>query len=71
MEPRKGRRLSSETLRRFAEVAGLKFSDTRLERMVPRVELYLEEVDKLQEVDVSDVEPDIVFSAKPEETDER
>lgn len=62
--------LSQNTLRRFAELAGVKFSEDRLERIMPRVERYLGDVSRLEEVDVSEAEPAVVFSMKQESNDE-
>ena len=66
MEQSEKSRLSQDILRRFAEFAGVKFSEARLERIVPRVERYLEDVSRLEEVDVSEVEPTVIFSMKKE-----
>ena len=66
MEQSEKSRLSQDTLRRFAEFAGVKFSEARLERIVPRVERYLEDVNTLEEVDVSEAEPATIFSMKQE-----
>lgn len=66
MEQSERLRLSQNTLRRFAELAGVKFSEDRLERIMPRVERYLGDVSRLEEVDVSEAEPAVVFSMKQE-----
>ena len=71
MEQSKTQGLSQEILRRFAEFARVKFSETRLERIFPRVERYLNEVDGLEEVDISEVEPAVIFSMKQEWNNER
>ena len=64
MEQNERPKLSQDTLRRFAELAGVKFSEARLERILPRVERYLGDVSRLEDVDVSEVEPVIIFSMK-------
>ena len=58
--------LSQDMLRQFAELARVKFAEARLERIKPRVEDYLENIGRLEEVDVSEVEPAVIFSAKQE-----
>lgn len=63
-------KLSQDILRRYAEFARLKFSEDRLERMLPRVERYLNDIDELDEVDVGEAEPAIIFPMKKEEEDE-
>ncbi len=70
MEQSKRPRLSQDTLRQFAELAGVKFTEARLERIVPRVERYLDDVNRLEEVDLSEVEPAVIFSTKQEGNDE-
>ena len=62
--------LSLDTLRRYAEFARLNFSEDRLERILPRVQRYLNDIDELDEVDVSEVEPAVIFPMKKEEEDE-
>ena len=45
-----------ETLKAMVrDYGGFKFSDEELERMAPALEQYLEEMDKLRELDLSDV----------------
>ena len=61
--------LSQDALRECAKLAGVRFSEARLERILPRVEHYLEEMDSLEEVDVTEVEPAISFFIKQEEKD--
>lgn len=58
--------LSPETLKRFAEYSGLEFTTERLERITPRVQRFLEEYSTLEEVDVSNAEPPVIFTLKPE-----
>ena len=70
MEQSEKSRLSQDMLRRFAEFAGVELSEARLERIVPRVERYFEAVNTLEEVDVSEAEPAIIFSMKQEGNDE-
>ncbi len=70
MEQNKTQGLSQDTLRRFAKFARVKFSEARLERIVPRVERYLREVNRLEEVDASEVEPAVIFSMKQERNNE-
>jgi len=48
----------------------VKISEDRLERVMPRVERYLQDIDELDEVDISEVEPAIIFPMKQEENDE-
>ena len=57
---------TNDMLRRFAKSVGVKLSEARLERIAPRVERYLEEVNRLQDMDVSEVEPAVTFSMKLE-----
>ena len=66
MEQSEKSRLSRDILRRFAEYAGVELGKSRLERIVPRVERYLEDVNTLEEVDVSEAEPATIFSLKQE-----
>ena len=62
--------LCKNTLQHFAESVGCKLSQPRLERIVPRVERYFEDIKTLQEVDISDVEPDFIFSIRQELSNE-
>ena len=55
-------RLSTEALRQLAQLAGVEFTDARLERVLPRVERYLEEIGRLDNIDLSEVEPAVRFS---------
>ena len=66
MEQSERPRLSHDILQQFAEFAQVKFSESRFERIIPRVERYLEEVNRLEEVDVSEIEPAVIFSMKQE-----
>ena len=66
MEQNEKSRLSQDILRRFAEFTGVELSEARLERIVPRVERYLEGINTLEEVDVSEAEPTIIFLMKQE-----
>ena len=62
--------LSLDTLRRYAEFARLNFSEDRLKQILPRVQRYLNDIDELDEVDVSEAEPAVIFPMKKEEEDE-
>lgn len=62
MNEKRKSRLSTEALRQFAQLAGVEFTDARLERVLPRVERYLEEVKSLDDVDLNEVEPVVRFS---------
>ena len=70
MEHSERPRLSRDTLQRFAEFARVKFSEARFERIIPRVERYLEDVNRLEEEDISDAEPAVTFSMKQELQDD-
>lgn len=70
MERSERPKLSYDTLRRYTEFARVKISEDRLERVMPRVERYLQDIDELDEVDISEVEPAIIFPMKQEENDE-
>ena len=49
--------VSIEETKRIADLARLRFSDDELSRMATEMEKILDYVQKLQEVDTSDVEP--------------
>ncbi len=67
MEQSERPRLSPDVFRGYAEFAGVKFSVDQLERIIPRVERYLKEIKRLEEIDVGEVEPAIIFSIKQSE----
>ena len=69
MEKSKSPELSKDILQQFGGLAGVKFSEARLERMVPRVGRYFEDVNRLEEVDVSEAEPVVIFSMERESSD--
>lgn len=51
------KRLSPEALSELASAAGTQLPEERLERIVPRVERFFEEIRRLDEVDLSGIEP--------------
>lgn len=71
MEQNERPALSREILQRFLEFKGLKFNDERLERIMPRVQRYLDNINSLEEVDISEAEPAVIFLMKPEPDNER
>ena len=58
--------LSREILLRFAEFKGVKLDEERLERIMPRVKRYLENVSRLEELDVRAAEPAVIFLMEQE-----
>jgi Asp-tRNA(Asn)/Glu-tRNA(Gln) amidotransferase C subunit len=58
---------SKETLRRVAaEMAGIQFTDEELEQLAPQVAALLADLSTLEELDLSQVEPALLFIS-PEE----
>jgi len=51
------KKLSKKAIGELASAVGVELPEERLERIVPRVERFFEEVRHLDEVDVSGVEP--------------
>jgi len=71
MENKERQKVSSDILRRLADYAGVKLSQERLERTRPRLEPYLNDVSRLDDVDVTDIEPAVTFSLKRAGNDAR
>lgn len=54
-------------LRTVASLAGLALSDDRLTQLVPQIQALLAGMDALDQLDLSEVEPEIVFRARWED----
>ncbi len=64
-------RVSISHLRAVANLAGLALSDDRLALLAPQVQALIEGVEALDQLDLSEVEPEVVFRAQWEEDDGR
>ena len=71
MEPNESLKISLDSMRRLADYAGVKLTEERLERTRPRLELYLNDVRRLDEVDITDIEPAVNFSTGKVGNDDR
>jgi hypothetical protein len=71
MEKNASPRISQEMLRYLADFAGVRLSEDRLERTTPRVELYQNNVNRLDDVDLTGIEPAVAFSVAQELNNER
>ncbi len=56
-----GPRISRETLRALADMAGLRISDEKLDELLPQVQRTLNSMAELDALDLKDVEPAVVF----------
>lgn len=56
-----GPRISRETLRALADMAGVRISDERLDELLPQVQRTLDSMAELDALDLQDVEPAVVF----------
>lgn len=56
-------RVSLAQLRAVADLAGLPIDDDRLTRLLPQIEALIAGIDALDELDLDEVEPEIVFRA--------
>lgn len=61
-----GSRITSDTVRSLAKMAGLEIPDDRLEIITVRLQAIVEEMDQLDDEAMADVEPAFIF-AVPEE----
>ena len=62
-------RVSVEHLRSIAEFAGLDLPEERLSLLVPQIQALIDGVAALDQLDLSEVEPEIVFRARWEDDD--
>ncbi len=56
-------------LRAIADLAGLPISDDRLDRLLPPVQALLRGLAALDELDLDEVEPEMIFRARWEDAD--
>lgn len=56
-----GPKVSRETLRALADLAGLRISDEKLAELLPQVQRTLHSMADLDALDLKDVEPAVVF----------
>ena len=55
--------VSKETLRRLAtEMAGVQLSDEELEQLTPQMATLLADLSALEELDLSQIEPAVIFT---------
>ena len=59
------RKISRDSLRAMAGLAGLDLSDDKLDELLPQVERMLEPTEDLDVLDIGSVEPAVVF--RPDE----
>ncbi len=64
-------RVSAAHLRSVASLAGLALSEERLALLAPQVQAVIQGVEALDQLDLSEVEPEVVFRAHWEEDDGR
>ncbi len=54
---------SKETIRRIAtEMAGIQFSEAELEQLAPQMAALLADLSALEELDLSQIEPAVIFT---------
>ena len=63
------RRVTLEQLRCVASLADLDLSDERLALLVPQIQALIDGVAALDQLDLAEVEPEIVFRARWEDDD--
>ena len=61
-----GPRLTKETLTALAVLAGLELTDERLEELLPQVQRNVDAMASLDELDLENVEPAVIFQAGAE-----
>lgn len=61
-----GPRLTKETLTALAVLAGLELTDERLDELLPQVQRNIDAMASLDELDLENVEPAVIFQAGAE-----
>jgi Asp-tRNA(Asn)/Glu-tRNA(Gln) amidotransferase C subunit len=60
------KRLTAETAKQMAEVAGLDLTEDRVAQLAPQIQSLREAIDAMSEIDLTDVEPSTVFVPRAE-----
>ena len=61
----KGMSANEELVRQLAELAGIKVADEDLAEVANRFASIMDELDRLKELDLSDVQPVVIFPEEP------
>ena len=57
--------VNEELVRQLAELAGIKVADEDLSEVANRFASLMDELDRLKELDLSDVQPVVIFPEEP------
>lgn len=57
-------KLTKETINEIVKVSGIKLSDDRVKVLLPIFEQALEDFEKWEKLNLSEVSPDIIFDAR-------
>jgi Asp-tRNA(Asn)/Glu-tRNA(Gln) amidotransferase C subunit len=58
--------VTPETVRQIADIAGLDMSDERVAQLTPQIQSVRESINAMDDVDLTDIEPSIVFVPETE-----